>query len=276
MIDPRVLHTSSSSSFNVPVYLEGNAGPTGVKCPMDLVELYNSQENSNYGTASRKLVGDIKLSVDSSNFFGYNNLQEIKTIFNQRILPSVLTQLNVSSLDAAFPSANGLPVPHTARATAVRSWYDSVFGKFIDTLREDTLYSLMYSVDDKASKAQEFIVEFHDIYNFKMYGDNIPKLFNQASFELAALGRAYSDSEVSAMEESLYSTVIAPSSLSESISFKLFRAYLIALHKGYGGNTAYADAIFNDIAIVTDAIARFNKVIDVILSKTQNNFKVIP
>jgi hypothetical protein len=274
-VDPQVLHTSNVSDFSVSDYMEGLKDGANVTTLIDLLRAYNAQENLNYGKPGRKLIGDIKLTLDRSSYFGYNSLQDIKTVFDQHVNSDICNEFQTIDIQYVFPTPQSLPTPNSDRATAVRTWYSDVFSPFLGVLNNQSLHGLLYSVDETMAKSQEYVVEFHEIYNFKLYGDNIPKLHNQTAFELAALGRPYNDAEIAAIEESIYSTSIVPTSLSESISLKLYKAHIVALHKGYAGDAAYASKIIDDLEVIIEMIEHFKKVVNMILNQTHENFKVV-
>jgi hypothetical protein len=178
-------------------------------------------------------------------------------------------------LETIFPAPESLVVYHTPWQSTVCEWYRTVFGPFLDTLRNDGLYRLLLSIDDLMAKSQENIVEFHELYNFRQYATNIPVLFNRTAFELAALGRGYSPAELDAIEESVRTSLLLPTNLSESFSLKLFNIKLLELGKQYAGSSGYTDAMIRDLQTMLTMIDKFKIIVNAILGKLNDVFKII-
>ena len=157
----------------------------------------------------------------------------------------------------------------------VQRWYTDVFSPFIDVLRGAEAHSLLISVDDAQSKSQESIVEFHEIYNFKLFGDNLPGLYNQTAFDLSSKNRKYTDVEIDAIETSIYEGHLVPTALTESMTLRLFKAHLVGLHDAYTGSSSRFNLMVEDLETIVGYITKFNKVVDIAMSLIRSNFKVV-
>lgn len=273
--NPQILHTPGVSDFSAATYLEGKASGGNYSVLVDLLRSYNDQETRNYGVNQQKLVPDFQLTLDPANFFAYSSTQEIRDIFAQKIMPVVRSAVNAPRLETVFPAPEALSVYHTPWQGSMREWYSTVFGPFLDTLRNAELYRLLLSVDDLMAKSQEHIVEFHQLYNFRPYADNIPVLFDRTAFELAALGRGYTPGELDAIETSIRTSLLLPTNLSESFSLKLFKVKLLELGKQYAGSAGYTDAMVRDLQTMFATIDKFKVVVNAILGRVNDVFKVI-
>jgi hypothetical protein len=273
--NPQILHTPQTSDFNAATYLEGKADGRNLSVLVDLLRSYNDFESRNYGMNQQKLVPDFRLTLDSANFFAYSSTQEIRDLFAQKIIPIVLIAINTPMLETVFPAPESLIVYHTPWQSIFREWYYTVFGPFLDTLRNDELYRLLLSIDDSMAKSQEHIVEFHELYNFHQYAANIPVLFDRTAFELAALGRGYSPAELDAIEESVRASLLLQTNLSESFSLKLFDIKLLELGKQYAGSSGYTDEMIRDLQTMLTMFDKFKIVVNAILSKLNDVFKII-
>jgi hypothetical protein len=272
-LSPQILHSPVLSSFNAAAYLEGLQGGSNHSTLIDLVRAANAHSDASIGQDPRRLVRDFRVTTDRAT--GYGSLQDIKNIFKTQVLPAVHTALKTFHLGDIFVSPANLPVSAAGYEDEIRGWYESIMGPFLPALTTETLYTLLLSIDNDLSKAHENVVEFHELYNFRPFTENIPKLYNQTAFEVAALGRPYNDQEVEALESSIMTVGLLPVTLSDSFSMKLYRLKLLDLCKLYRGVDGYPNRVFDDLERISDIFEAFQKLVDAAVPRIGSAFRVV-
>jgi hypothetical protein len=114
----------------------------------------------------------------------------------------------------------------------------------------------------------------NEIYNFQRYNRAIMDAHQYAMFEMASLGRAYSQEEIAVMEETIHSFQFPTIKLSEHFSKLSYTCALVQLSYAYAGNRTYFDSYIAELDLLAAKIMQFKEFLDVVQGNIFNSIKL--